>query len=464
MAAKTSASVGVGVTITILSLLTLTLFVLTLVFYGQMNRAKRDFQAAQADVDRFIRADERERDDIRVIADAAGDENQSVVAYLRDQLQNTMDRVTGLRRETFAQLEGKLAGVDGAGPATPLLEVVSQRDREIDRLTRAKEQAESTRDVALSDLGEEVEKIRGLNARHDETVAALNSEIARYEEEVRIYREGVGRAETDYIQALASERQDASERESQLRSERDRLESENLVLQDQVQALRGERKQDIFRGQPEEALVDGEVIAVNLGDQTVSISRGSRDKVVLGMSFSVYAEPTAIRPDPETGAYPQGKASIEVIAVDETSSTGRVLFERAGNPIVAGDVLANPIYDPTKVYRFVVFGNFDVNRDARATPQEAAEIRALIEDWGGEVSDELTGDVDFVVLGRPPVLPPQPPTSAPIEVLQQYVRLSEARQRYEALQSQASSTSVPLLNENRLYTLLGRRVSATRGY
>lgn len=462
MAARTSASVGVGVTITILGLLTLTLFVLTLVFYGQKTRAERDLLATQEDVQRFVRPDERERDDIRVIADNAARNNQSVVAYLRDQLQGTMERVTGLRRETLTQLQTKLRAVEGAGPATPLLEVVRNRDLEIDRLEAAAAEAEATRDVALADLANEVEKIRALEARHDATVAALNAEIEQYESELASYRQGVQSAEDDYADAIVIARQEAAEREGLLREELARVEEELLILQNQLQVLRGERKEEIFRGQPEEALVDGRVIAVNGADGTVALGLGKRDKIVLGMTFAVYADATAIRPDPVTGAYPQGKASVEIIAVDEASSTGRVLSERAGNPIVAGDVVANPVYDPNKIYRFVVFGNFDFNRDGRSTPREAEDIRAMIQSWGGEIRDELTGDVDFVVLGDPPVLPPQPPTTAPIEVLQQYVRLSEARQRYALLQTRAESTSVPILNQNRLYTLLGREAPPVR--
>ncbi|MEL7472520.1 MAG: hypothetical protein AAGK04_04320 [Planctomycetota bacterium] len=462
MAARTGASIGVGITITILGLLTLTLFVLTLIFYGQMNRAKRDLQATQDDVTRFVRADERERDDIRVIADDASSNGKSVVAHLRDELQGTMNRVTGLRRETLPLLEAKLDQIEGAGPATPLLEVIDRRDRQIARLTEERNNARDERDVAQADLSTEVAKISGIEARHDETVATLNSKIEQYREEVDRYRQGVQLAEDDYDRAIDVVNEEAAERVSEVRTLAEDLERDNLVLQDQIKALRADRQQDIFRGDPEEALVDGRIVAVNGADGTVSIGRGLRDKVVLGMTFSVYPTPAAIRPNAETGEYPDGKASIEVIDVDQASSTCRILFERAGNPIVSGDIIANPVYDPRKVYTFVVFGNFDVNRDGRATPQEASEIRALVAGWGGELTDELTGNVDFVVLGDPPVLPPQPPSSAPIEVIQQYVRLSEARQRYDELQQGAQQTSVPVLNENRLYTLLGRRVSSRR--
>ena len=42
---------------------------------------------------------------------------------------------------------------------------------------------------------------------------------------------------------------------------------------------------------------------------------------------------------------------------------------------------------------------------------------AWIKDWGGSVTDELVGDVDFIVLGARPPIPPEPSASQPIEVV-----------------------------------------------
>ncbi|MEO0716648.1 MAG: hypothetical protein AAFY58_06640 [Planctomycetota bacterium] len=268
-------------------------------------------------------------------------------------------------------------------------------------------------------------------------------------------------AESDYESQIDRVRADAAEREANRREEIARLEDENQVLRNQLQALRGERSEEVFRGEDEFALVDGTVLSVNASEGQVTISRGRNDKIVLGMTFSIYTEASAIRPDDE-GIYPPGKASIEVINVGAGSATCRILTELRGNPIVAGDVIANPVYDPTKVYSFVVFGNFDANRDSRATPGEASDIRAMIEGWGGQIASDLTGDVDFLVLGQPPILPPRPPVDSPVEVLQAYIRLDRALQQYNELFETAQSTSIPVLNENRLYTLLGRTTAPIR--
>ena len=75
---------------------------------------------------------------------------------------------------------------------------------------------------------------------------------------------------------------------------------------------------------------------------------------------------------------------------------------------------------------------------------------------------DLQGDVDFLVLGERPVLPPRPGNDAPLELVQEYIRLDRIVQRYDRLLEQARATSLPVLNENRLYTLLGASPAAIR--
>jgi hypothetical protein len=127
--------------------------------------------------------------------------------------------------------------------------------------------------------------------------------------------------------------------------------------------------------------------------------------------------------------------------------------------VVRGVVIANAIYDPNKVYTFLVFGNFDPNGVGMATPAGTEDLKALIVSWGGKVTDELAGSVDFLVLGQRPQLPPKPGPDSPEAVVKEYFRLSALNEQYKILQDQAVATSVPILNENRLYTLIGRKIS-----
>ena len=68
---------------------------------------------------------------------------------------------------------------------------------------------------------------------------------------------------------------------------------------------------------------------------------------------------------------------------------------------------------------------------------------------------EISGDTDFVVLGEKPILPPAPGPGAPVSVIQEYVRLQQEIARYDDLLFSAQDTSMPVLNQNRLRTLIG---------
>jgi len=218
--------------------------------------------------------------------------------------------------------------------------------------------------------------------------------------------------------------------------------------------LRG-TSEDALKPKDEFALVDGNIIEIRPTAGEVVIDLGRRDKVVLGQTFSVYRDGADKSPDLDSGEYNDGKAVIEIVDIRPDTSRARIVRESRGNPIVRGDIIANPVYDPKKEYTFVVYGQFDANQDGMATSLETAELAALIQNWGGTVQDDLSGGVDFLVMGRKPLLPPQPGPGAPIEVLQEYVRLQRMVAKYDELFKTAVATSIPVLNENRLYTLIG---------
>lgn len=455
--ARTSTGLGMGVTVAILGMLSLGLFICFAIFYGKWNTLNNEKRNAQREQDQYITSAERNRDDIARILAAAKQERKSLVGHLAESQQAIMRRVTGVPSDTLGQLDQKASALGGGN--TPLLTVARDQASRLSQLQEEIRTVDAERSRALEDKKAEVDRLATIEKSHTSTVAALNAQIDQYKDEISRYREGTDTARKQ----MDARVQNLETRIAQLQDEQDRERSrmmeENLVLSSQVQQLRGARSKEIFSGRPEESLSDGQVLGLTPADGTVIVSIGRRDKVTIGMSFSVYADAASIKPDDITGAYPRGKAGLEVIRVDQDTATCRVVWSARGNPVVKGDVIANPVYDPRKVYKMVVYGNFDVNNDGIATPEEAESIRALIESWGGMVLDAdrgLTGDTDFLVLGERPTLPPPPGSGAPFEVVQNYIRLDQIVKRYDELYDKARATSMPVLNENRLYTLLGR--------
>ncbi|MBS0190796.1 MAG: FlgT C-terminal domain-containing protein [Phycisphaerales bacterium] len=455
MASRTSTSVGVGVALTLLGLTSLGLFVTSAVLYGKWNQTQRELNDAKVGIRDFISDGERQQDDIRQIAEAARKAGrQSLVGYLVKSNKDLATAITGNGNDSIDRLLEQTRAESAKSNNQPLLRVAQDRSAQIEDLTKQLEQANSARLAAQADLKSEQERVAGIVQRHNESLAALNSEVGTYKGQLADYRSGIDTVQNQMQKQFEAQLAAGKSRETELNGKISDLQQRSLILEDQLARLRGERSKTTARGTAEEALVDGTIIGVNATQKQVFLSIGRRQKVNVGMTFAVYNDANSIKQDSE-GNYKPGKATVEVVNVGEDSSTARIISETRGNPIVNGDVIANAAFDPDKIYKFVVFGNFDTKGTGMPTAAGRTDVAAMVTSWGGEVVDDLDGDVDFLVLGAKPVLPPRPGVDQPIEVVQEYVRLERSVNKYNEMLKQATSMGLPVLNENRFYTLVG---------
>jgi len=455
MAGRTSVGVGWGIAFTVVSVLSLTLFVTSVIFYSQKKQAVGKLTELQGTMDKFVREGERERDDVKQLLASAGD--KSLVSSLVETQSHLMSLATGSPKTSAADFESATEKFTG-GKSPNLFAAIRDRDLQISTLTKRATDAEAARQAAQTAQNAEVARVSTLEENQKQTIDALKSQIDVYKGEVDKYADEVRAAKEEMSTHEEKVRADSSDVAVQLNARQQELERELLLSRDTVNRLQAELKGRSLKPNDEYSLVDAEIIGIDPVDNNVYLNIGPKQKARIGLSFEVYTDPTALRPDPVTGEYPSGKASIEIIKVDPGSSTARIIREKKGNPVVKGDVVANAIYDPNKVYKLLVFGNFDANLDGVATAQETSDIKALVAEWGGKTTDELAGDVDFLVLGQRPTLPPSPPQGAPVAVIDEYVRVKRLADRYDDLFRQATATSIPVLNENRLYTLIGKRL------
>jgi hypothetical protein len=191
----------------------------------------------------------------------------------------------------------------------------------------------------------------------------------------------------------------------------------------------------------------------------VYINRGLGQQISQGMTFEVYDKNEGI-PRLQTGndeSLPAGKASIEITRVSPGSSEARIVKQSPGSQIYVGDMIANLVYDPNVKFRFKVFGDFDIDQDGKATPQETDVVKRLIAQWGGIVTDDLNIDTDFLVMGKEPVIPSLPPEQVkgdPVLEFQQQ-KAAEARKNYDDIKNKALELHTPVLNQNRFLYFIG---------
>lgn len=200
---------------------------------------------------------------------------------------------------------------------------------------------------------------------------------------------------------------------------------------------------------------DGRVLTAIPGDPVVYINLGAQSALTLGLQFAVYSAETGIPADGRS------KGVIEVVSISDSSAECRILQLGRNQVILAGDLVANPVYDPKRPLSFSVFGEFDLDRDGQPDRDGAASIEALIARWGGQLTKEINPLTDFVVLGAAPVRP-----RSASELSPEQAEANKVRQRiwdeYHRTLETAKSLSVPIMTQDVFLNFLGRRDSVSR--
>ena len=203
---------------------------------------------------------------------------------------------------------------------------------------------------------------------------------------------------------------------------------------------------------------DGRIIGFS-GKDLVTINLGQGAQLVPGTTFEVYDKNKGIPKVNSTSTTedtPAGKASVEVVAVGQTSSECRVTRLQAGAQLVEGDIIFNVVYDPTTKYNFYVFGKFDLDRNKVATAQEAEIVKKLITQWGGKLVDQINVDTDFLVIGLEPLVPNY--SADELTQPENIKKRTDAEKEVEGyinVVQKARELHIPILNQNRFLHFTG---------
>jgi hypothetical protein len=451
MATRSGGGTGVIVALVVFIITTVFLLVMTIVFYSNYSKALVEQRNAQTALDKYASREQRNREELKRIEASLGP-GQSVYGYLSNQLADMSRLVAGADVLTVADARTQLRLGETDSVRQHLGAVrsdLSAKQAEVDSLNAAI----ASKDGEIQSLRTQMEELAKAHAREIEGVRGV---IATAEQASKDYDTQLRETISAVEKAKDELESDYREKENELRRTIDSYSQENTVLKTRVAQL--QKAVEAIRIKPKNPaeLVDGRVIDVAGNDQ-LFIDIGEINRVVLGMTFEIYDDASAIRPDETTGDYPRGKASVQVIKVAETTATCKITRSVPGRPVVKSDVVANAVYDPDYKFKFLVHGLFDVDSDGRSTTTEAEYLRAQIIQWGGAVveGDNLVGDLDFLVMGQQPREPaPLSPNATEAET-DAYLKKREAFELYNSLFNQARQAQIPVLNWNRLQVLIG---------
>lgn len=154
------------------------------------------------------------------------------------------------------------------------------------------------------------------------------------------------------------------------------------------------------------ATYDGQISKINPSTRTVWINLGFYDNLQKHLTFSV--QPQGVPP----GSKIKPKGRIEVVKIlDNHLAECRILEDDMQNPLLVGDSIFTPLWEPGQRTRFAFAGKIDLDGDGT---DDIDRVRALVDRAGGQidavaaatgqVEGELTIETRYLVLGPIPAV------------------------------------------------------------
>lgn len=396
-------------------------------------------------------------------AQAAAQREQETQAAMEKLAFDMLGKRTSDAAEVETELQTTLAGIFGKESSKPseveqaLLEGAKLRRQDPIRTTlqnlhddwKAKSQALAETQASLAqataDLKAKTDELKATNDQFTAQAEKIRAQVSELEQQVAANRQAWDESVAKLRQQAEAEGERASEQLTTERKQRQALEQQLTQNKNRINDLVATLA--TFRPSADSTsllqITDGQIIRTVPDQGVVYISLGQRDHIKAGMTFAVYSR---IRGIPADG---KGKATIKVNNVFDTTSECSVTTSNTGDPVVDGDVIANPVYDRNRKFNFVVAGDFDLDFDGKTDDPAGEQVRKMIEEWGGQLQQSVDTRTDFVVLGAAPasIIPGQEADSAG--------QRAAARKAFEASKQEAKSLGIPVLTRTQFLHFVG---------
>lgn len=446
---------------------------LAIMFYSQLEEARVVARQSDSELTVFVRPNETNSAAANELKSAAGN-NRSVFAEQQLRLQQLKGWINGQGDTSLYNIERELIEV-GVSDGKTAINVLSNRKKELAEALATAEEAREAVKAATAEVAKLKNEYAALDQAGKSKVDDLTKKIATYQTSHQAYQSTVSKQIEDLEAKFKAASDDFAskirEKEAELASLNNDLNKAKLRINELI-ARDDEAKPEA----PDLATqIDGRIVSVTPEENVVYIDLGLGDHLVLGMTFEVFDVERGVEVGPDGEL--RGKASIEVIDLGENSSTARIVRGSISRPVVAGDVIANAVYDKTRVYKFYVFGEFNLDGQGEPSYTDYDTVVSLIRKWGGEVANpaererrmtSLLGkgaagglllplDTDFLVIGEEPEVPAPiaPGAAADPREVQKAIAAKKKWETYLQLRREAQELSIPLITQHRFLALIG---------
>lgn len=426
-------SQGLLVAVILLVLFALLMSIFTMYFWNQSGRLVQELESAQ-----------NSRKDVERVSQQRSLENQALKQMLGHQADEKMEAIEKQYSDDMKLYGGSVPEENRNYRELPVYLVNAVRslgeklnqanDTEL-QLKREKEQA----------IAEEQSRTKEAKSGLDEMSKSLLSERAKFEKDRQ-----------DWVAKTRELQDDRSTLSDQLNSTKQELEAKVAEQASQIKGLTLNRRNlakqlDEFKDQSFDT-PDGKVVWVNQKARIVQLNLGRADGLRRQISFSVFDV------DENNLAKAEKKGSIEVTRIlGDHRAEARISDDAFSDPIVPGDVVYSPLWQPGQSMRFALAGFMDIDGDGRS---DRKLVKNLISINGGVVDAEVSRDAGrsgelsirtrYLVLGEKPKVAENSAAGASDSEIVQYGRIVE----------EAKQLGVQQLAVERLLSDLGYRGAA----
>ena len=422
MARARSGTEGIVVALVCSILATIIFAFVSLFLYIQKGDVTEKMEDAQRDLKKFVNSSEKNRDDIQAYMAGSGTVVGKLIAE-NEELRNDVS--------------------NAKGEISKLNSVLKSAEKKAKKAEKARKRFSKLAKKAAGDL----KKTKG---DYNNAEKALNKLVDKNASEAKRHYKKIDKMGNTLRKQMKKTR-------SGLQAKIAELNQKNEGLTAEVERLQGELNAGKKMGSsiPSITTADGQIVEVtSQGTNLVYINRGHNDHLLLGMTFEIFDENELIKLDDYNEL--RGKATIEIIKVDDRSATARIARLTPGKSVVVGDQIVNAVYNPYYAQKFYIHGKFNLDGKGAPTSEDYKQVVRLVKRWGGKVTDKLTPDVDFVVLGEEPKVPSAAPSnSSNTALIQKMFKAQKDYETYHELAGTALSMQVPVLNQNRFLDLIG---------
>lgn len=392
---------GIQIALIIFVIITVVLCVFTYFFYSQAESRGKQLAAAQTKNQNLTQANADLQSKVMYLRYFIGDPDLNLTrSQLEDSNMGAMDPELEKLLKKYDR-DMKMYGeglpedkLNYSSIAENLIAAIRLKNTGIADANDRLKAAVQTRDKTVADETKKTQAALAGQKKAADDLAQVNATFTSERERMKTELATTAKTVAELQKSSVEVREAARTREEELTKQVEQSSVLNEALKDQLAGL----SEESFE------LPDGKVTWVNQSANMLWINLGSADGLRTQTTFAVYEH------NANGVANQESKGRIEVTKIMAAHQAQcRILEDELANPILPGDLIHTPAWQPGRKLHFALAGVLDVDGDDRSDPNT---VRRVVTMNGGVVDLELKmdGSVDgqmsvntrYLVLGEPP--------------------------------------------------------------